>query len=98
MNEDDDRSEPADQPLSVGASVETRTGVPDLESASSFTASEIQGDQQFAYADIRIRVETAAHQRVIETRRLEHDLESDRLEREEKRTSPVGLPAPSSDT
>jgi hypothetical protein len=35
------------------------------------------GDQSFAYADVRIRVEDAAHHRRVEQQRLDHELQEE---------------------
>ncbi len=43
--------------------------------ASTATVNESIGDQQLAYADIQIRLETAAHQREMERQRVERELE-----------------------
>jgi hypothetical protein len=42
--------------------------------ASVISASQTIGDQQFAYADVQIRVDEAAHKRAVEQQKLDHTL------------------------
>lgn len=51
---------------------------------SAVSGNVTVGDQSVEWADVQIRVETAAHQREIEKRRVERELERDEREEDEK--------------
>ena len=50
------------------------SGSPSTEVSASIVSGSVTGDQSLTYADVQIRIETAAHQRWIEQQRLEHEL------------------------
>jgi hypothetical protein len=66
MTDESDASDRIAADLAAQSDVQAR--------ASVITASQTIGDQQFAYADVQIRVDEAAHKRAVEQQKLDHAL------------------------
>lgn len=70
----------ADQP---GAEL---AGISQTESGASGTLTNVTvGTQSVAYADVQIRIETAAHERQIEKQKLDHRLQQETKDNDARR-------------